>query len=336
MIPKPSKPHWSGPFVGGITQSLITRFLECPFRFYLYAYCGFREPEPQQQQLIWGSVMHIGLEHLIRGHTLTESNDMMRHEFHTNYLDAPPSFIHSTCRMLGVYKKTVLPKLQLPAETEIEINELIPIPGVDQLVRFRGKRDVLNNRLGDHKCKGRIYAQETLTEISTDLQMNLYDYFSQKEYWFYDLIQIPEFAYRVPDRLASQSPQKWVDYIFDTHSNTMNGFPITQFPHQHCVHLTHFQPIQETLDYFDKTIIPIVKRIIRWWDHVNDPSFDPNKASCYNDVFYISPLRLFDPSRTDKFKPHFHGLFTGQYGYEALTASAEFYAELSHDESDHS
>lgn len=322
---------WSGPYIGGITQSLITRFLECPFRAYLYLICGYEEPEPSPQQMAWGNIFHLGTEHLIEGATVTESNDVMRKEFDTNYLGIlPPTYRYSTCKMLKVYKDHVLPRIDQPAVTEQEINERIPIPGVEQLVRFRGKRDVLSpTKLGDHKCKGRIYPAETLAELSTDLQMNVYDYFSQRENWFYDLIQIPEFGYRVPPPLASQTPEKWVNHIFETYSNINDGFPINKFPNRWCVHLTHYQPYADTLVYFQKTVIPIVKRIIRWWDHINDPSFDPNNPDCYNDIFYVSPLRLFDPSRTDKFKPHFHGLFTGQYEISALSVTTNFYKELS-------
>ena len=52
---------WKGPLEGGITQSLLTKFLECPYRFYLYAGLGLEQPGEPEPNLIWGDICHKGL-----------------------------------------------------------------------------------------------------------------------------------------------------------------------------------------------------------------------------------------------------------------------------------
>ena len=65
-LPKPDKPAWAGPLVGGLTQSIINRYLDCPFRFYLYAVLGLEDPAPDKANLMWGSICHYGLEQIIK------------------------------------------------------------------------------------------------------------------------------------------------------------------------------------------------------------------------------------------------------------------------------
>ena len=49
---------WSGPFAtdaqGGITQSLINSFNQCPYRAYIKYILGLKENKPESPQLMWG------------------------------------------------------------------------------------------------------------------------------------------------------------------------------------------------------------------------------------------------------------------------------------------
>ena len=49
-------PLWKGPVIDGITQSMIGKFIQCPYRFYLYAILGKVDNKPLPDNLIWGDV----------------------------------------------------------------------------------------------------------------------------------------------------------------------------------------------------------------------------------------------------------------------------------------
>ncbi len=331
MIPKPDKPFWSGPYEGGITQSLLIRFCECPFRFYLYAYCGLKEAEESQENLIWGDTFHKGLEHLIRGDSLHDSMCAMYAYFMAEYPTAPSTYIYTCFQMLKLYPLDVYITWDKPnIITEKHLHKELHLPGIERPVIARGKVDVTDSvRLCDHKCKGTIYPMETLLELNTDLQMNLYGYILGTEQWQYDLIRIPESKYSgAPDRRGGETPEAYANRLFTSYNYPDKGYPINNYRFQWISQLPYTQPKHKMEEYYSKTIAPLVRRVCRWWDKVNEPNFDPNSPEYYDEIFYQMPARMFDPSRTDKFKPHFHGILTEQQTYEDLLPVKSFYAEL--------
>lgn len=348
----PPKPAWSGPYEGGITQSLITRFLECPFRFYLYAYCGLEEPKPFDERLIWGDTLHKGLEHYVRGDSLESSQAAMLAYQNEKYPRSPATFQYTTRNMLALYPRHKLEswgKILTEQEIDQKINIgkanihlydnncTVSIPKHYQPVRMRGKVDMLAqdlSRFGDHKGKGKNASDpnSVKAELSTDHQMNMYAYaFGCIEEWIYDLILIPEDQPRSPPQRVGETPEAWADRIFFTHKDITNGFPIKQQPARWINQVPHFQPKQDILDHINFTIKPIMMRICDWWEHVNQPNFDPNNPEYYNAIFYRSPVRLFDPAKTRSFKCNYHSYLTGQSDFSSLTPIKGFYTELSND-----
>lgn len=350
MIIHPPKPAWSGPYEGGITQSLITRFLECPFRFYLYAYCGLEEPKQLDERLIWGDTIHKGLEHYIRGDSLETALTHMLDYQHTHYPRAPATFQYTTRNMLRLYP---IDKIRAWGKvlTEQEIDQKIninhkrydpshPDRYYDNLyddVRMRGKVDMLAEdltRFGDHKGKGKNAGDPSTVkaELGTDTQMNMYAYaFNCIEHWIYDLILIPEDQPRTPAQRVGETPEEWADRIFNTHKDISSGFPIKQQPAKWINQVPHFQPKQEIIDHMNFTVKPLMQRICDWWEHVNQPNFDPNNPEFYNAIFYRSPVRLFDPAKTRSFKCNYHSYLTGQTDFASLTPIKGFYTELSNE-----
>lgn len=317
---------WQGPYTHrGITQSLIIRFMECPFRFYLYAYCGLQDPEPPQENLMWGDTFHKGLEHLIRGDTLHGALTAMYEYHQKEYPLAPPTYIYTCMYMLKIFPITEYNHWN----KDKIITEHILDATIDG-VKFSGKCDVTDfTNLSDHKCKGSIDPAGTLEDLGTDLQMNLYSYILGCEHWQYDLIRIPESKWSgAPERKPGMTPQGYAEHIFKTYNYPDKGYPIEQYKFLWMSSIPYTQPRHLCQDYFKRTIRPIVRRMERWWEHVTNPNFDPNNPECYNDVFYIAPARMFDPSRTDKFKPHFHGILTGTQDYTDLIPVKSFYSEL--------
>lgn len=332
MIPKPDTPAWKGPLYGGVTQSLLTRFLECPFRFYLYAICGLVETKPDNENLIWGDVFHKGLEHYVKGDSLQISIDFMHKYLNERYPKAPPTFKYTTANMLKVYPiKNFASWGEI--DTEVEFRQEHIIRG--RLTSLRGKIDLLNKhrtKIGDHKGKGRNAQSETSIrrDIRTDLQMNLYAW-SQGciSDWLYDVIKIPEQHYRAPARRAGESAEAWADRVFNTHKDYSYGFPIKTCPGVWINQIPHYQPESDIRLYMELTIFPIIEALWTWWDYVTSSDFDPNNPLCYNHIFYRKPVRLFDPSRTKMFECNYYSYLIGESSIEDLTPVKSFYAELS-------
>lgn len=325
MIPKPDKPKWNGPYEGGITQSLMIRFEECPFRFYLYTYCGLQDPEPPQENLIWGDTFHKGLEHLVKGDTLHNSMQAMYDYHMKEYPLAPSTYIYTCMQMLKLFPISEYNHWdKSKIVTEHKLMEKIGA------VIFRGKTDVTDfTYMSDHKCKGSIDPLGTQEELGTDLQMNLYGYILNCQHWQYDLIRIPESKYSgAPERRPGETPEAYAHRIFNTYNFPDKGYPINSFKFLWISCVPYTQPRHLNELYFKTTIRPLAERMERWWEKVNDPNFDPNNPACYDADFYIKPARMFDPTRTDKFKSHFHGILTGVQGYCDLVPVESFYSEL--------
>lgn len=348
MIPKPDKPAWAGPYEGGITQSLMD-YPSCPFSAYLYFVCGLKEARPLDPNLMWGDILHKGLEHALRGDPLDVAKDVMMDYMNKQYPNCPSTFGSTTWEMLKLYPVNETIDLWGGIHTEVKIDEHINLPRVYSLfsnnyyeltperkVRVKGKIDMLSyagDRIGDHKCKGRLYPHDTLQEINHDFQMNFYAKIKGGiEHWQYDLIHIPEEMYRVPERRSGESSDHWANRIFNVYSDTMNGFPIARFKHRWMFNIPYFQPKADNEEYYNFTIVPLIHRMCNWWDYVTHPNFDPNDPRCYNAMFYQAPVRLFNPAKTDKFKCKYHSVLTKQIGYEQLVPVGDFYPELAEDE----
>lgn len=316
---------WSGPYTGGVTQSLMIRFQECPFRFYLYAYCGLQDPEPPQENLIWGDTFHKGLEHLVKGDSLHNSLHAMYDYHKAEYPLAPSTYIYTCMNMLKIF-----PIAEYNHWNKSKIITEYKLKSVLDGITYRGKVDVTDfERLSDHKCKGSIDPMGVADELNTDLQMNLYTHILGCEHWQYDLIRIPESKYSgAPERKPGMSPEGYANHLFKTFNFPDKGYPIEQYRFLWMSSIPYTQPKHKNKLYYQQTIRPIAQKMERWWKYVNSPGFDPNNPECYNDIFYISPARMFDPSRTDKFKPHFHGILTEKQEFSDLVPVTSFYSEL--------
>ncbi len=374
LIPIPSKPNWPGPVEGGITQSIVTKALACPFRFFLYAYCGLEEVKAQDVRLMWGDTLHKGLEHLIQGDSFENSATTMKLYREKNYPMAPRTYDATTKRMLHLYGETALPVLreygtlstEVPLLKEYEFTHHCPVDMdavynlikkyelpddllskfiqskgnyelVDKIydVTLLGKCDVTNQDrtfLCDHKGKGTMWSgPETVREeLGQDFQMNFYSWILGAEKWIYDLILIPEESYRVPSIRVGEHPEEYADRLFYTHKDFINGFPIQTCWGRWINQVPHFQPKERNLQYVVETILPIIVKICNWWNFVNSTNFDPNDPKWWNELFYKHPIRVFDASRTPKFKCEYHSILIDKDNYDSLRPVKAYYPELSH------
>ena len=342
---RPEKPAWAGPYHGGVTQSLLSTFQTCPFQFYLYAYCGLEETKALEPNLIWGDILHKGLEHLVAGDSIDTATAKMLVYQNKEYPTAPRTYQFSTRNMLKCYP---LHKLQswggidteqhIEQEIELSAKHYCPITKLLLTqtfpVKLRGKVDLVakdRTKFGDHKGKGKHapHIDSLREEINQDLQMNLYSYcLGHIEHWYYDVIRIPEAMPRTPTQKVSETPEQWADRIFFTHSDMMNGFPICKAPGLWMYQINHFQPKEENIYYFETTIRPLIHKLQMWWEYVTHPDFDPEDPTFYNAIFYRAPVRNFNPTSTYSFKCRYHSYLIGKEPIENLRQVKSFYPEL--------
>lgn len=331
---------WKGPVEGGITQSLINKFLVCPYQFYIYAGLGLKENKPDNDNLMWGDIFHkaleLAIEHpsLIKDMTIDDLEEIgkkVKQHISDKWPKSPSTYFHTVMNMLKLYDDSY--KLQMPGiVTELEFEEKYTTPK-GLTCTLRGKRDgwhLPTKTLIEHKCKGRIDKESTTQEIPVDQQVCLYSMISGAENVIYDLILIPEAQYGFPQMRPGQTLKNYVDSWFSTHTGPPSStlWPINKKKHYWFAQIPI--PItQENIDNYRKfTLDPLIDRIYRWWDHVTQPGFDPDNPDYYNDVFYKTPIRQFNAHATAGYKGEYHDFLTGELALEDLIPVESFYAEL--------
>lgn len=226
---------------------------------------------------------------------------------------------------LGMYARSLFP-------SPTSVQDILEYGG--ETIIFRGKVDMLSEcrtKFGDHKGKGKhAPSPESLKEeLGQDLQMNAYGWFLGKiGDWLYDIIKCPEAQPRTPARRVSETPEQWIDRIFHTHQDVANGFPIKNCHGLWIRQVPFFQSIEDMEKYMMFTLEPLFHKIVDWWHHVTHPKFDPNDPRWYGPMFYISPIRNFNPTSTYSYKCRYHSLLTGKTDMSSLTPVKSYYPEL--------
>jgi len=330
---------WGGPYEEGVSQSLLNKFLECPYRFYIYAILGLEEKRPFEPNLIWGDTEHKGLELLIEKPGL--SRDFSQEEWQAiddemdkhlqQYSPYPPSFPFSVKEMLRLYSDEY--KLDnLPFETERKFK--IPYSTGRNQLFLRGKLDGVNEHtIVEHKCKGKLTPEQMRDEVPEDLQINMYilayQHFFETDNIpgiIYDNIRIPDTQFYIPERRQRQTVKNWVEDLY--HTRDSGDFPVKK---KRGLWLDQaFIPIErEQHERFKKfTLNPLLDLICAWWKHVNRKGFDFEDPDCYNEVFYRVPVRHFNPSNTENYKCNYHGFLTGNLSLSELSPVKSYFPEL--------
>lgn len=332
------KPAWPGPVEGGITQSHIAKGpLGCPFRAYLYYCLGLEEPRTPDPNLIWGNGCHLGLEHLIKHPQRIK--DMPQEVFEQVALKVKSYLRETYPNTMATYPFTIKNMLKLYNDsykeegTEWKTEFQFKVPYTTRSgrkVNLKGKADGYCPDLGilvEHKCKGKIDVQQTREETPFDFQVLMYCLVLETRKVIYDIIRIPEAQYRLPPRSPYASPEGYADVIFDK-TSSWDDYPITPKKHLWIQQLT-FEIPEERIENFRKyQLDPLIDKFCLMYDMWCDPNFDPENPDCYGPLFYRTPVRHFDPGKTEKFKCEYHSFLTEQLGMNELVPVKSFYAEL--------
>lgn len=337
-LPRPNTPAWPGPYEGGVTQSLLNRYLECPYRFYIYAVLGLEEPAEAHPNLVWGDTFHRALEEVINSDILISEMDetyladidqVIHEHISDKWPSAPSSYEHTVRHMYRLYDDSY--KANGNWEAEVEINqEYTTYNGYK--VKVRGKVDGMSEtHIAEHKCKGKLDTDQARLETPVDLQTTLYCKMTERYNIIYDVIRIPEAQFFSPQRNLGESWSSWARRIFHTYTGSSQDYPIAKRRHLWLDQFTIYHTPEDIDRNCRYLVDPNIEKLCRWWDRVNEPGFDPNDYTKYDDIFYMKPVRTFDPSRTEKFKCNYHSLLCNAEGIDYLRPT-KFYAELADEE----
>lgn len=315
---------WKGPEEDGITQSIMNRFLVCPYEFFLYAGLGLEDPPEYNANLSWGDSFHVGLEDLIKGETIKDAKLHMVNHLKENHPQSGPTFPHSMSRMLHLYNLSYLEDEEWLTEQEFEIPYILPN---GRKIILRGKLDghnVSRTKAVEHKCKKRHDKIKLRREIYKDTQVCLYSLVTGIRNWHYDVIKIPDIQYSPPAKRSTETygnqVRRWFEEVdWDAYPiNKKKMLWIDQFP----VYLS-----EDNITRFQqRTLNPILLRMCKWYDKVTEDKFDPE---CFDDIFYESPLRHFNPRMTESFEGSFYKYLTDQCDLSYLIPIKGFFNELS-------
>ncbi len=331
---------WLGPLHGGITQSLINRFLECPYRFYLYAALGLEELGEPEPNLIYGDTAHKGLEHIIkRPYQIIDFTPDDWHDI-DNEIDchinnywpmAPATFPVSIKRMIRLYDDSFKEEYG-PFETEKEF--AVPYTSIHgHKITLRGKIDALSTSspyptpcIGEHKFKGRFETKYIRQEIQVDQQLMIYCFVSGARQGIYDTIKIPDTQWAKPPKRERERPTSYINSLYD--DREWGDYPISRKRHLWISQVPFTLEDSDIHQYFQETVDPLIDLICTWYDYVQQPGFDPENPKFYNRIFYKTPVRHFNPSNTENYKCNYYNYLTKQITINDLVPVKAFYAEL--------
>ena len=328
---------WPGPYEGGVTQSLISKFKECPLRFYLWAALGLEEAGEPEPNLIWGCICHVGLEHLIakpyQRIEFTPEDWREIHEGIDEYITSdwpmtPITFAPSVKNMLTLYDDSYKAE-----HGKFETEKKFKVPHTTtsgNVVTLKGKADGIQvehgNILVEHKCKGKININQTYLESPLDLQVTVYCHVLGPRTVIYDLIRIPDTQWSLPPQRQMQRPKNYINSLYE--DKQWGDFPIFQKKHlwvqQTTINLTD-EIIERNMA---ETVDPIIDQLCEYWEYVSDSNFDWQNPKHYNKIFYKSPIRHFDAARTQSYKCSYWNYLVGQTDLEDLQPVKSFTPEL--------
>lgn len=294
----------------GITQSLISKFLQCPYSFYWYAIRGLEEPVTPPYSLVWGDVFHVGLEYYLRTQDIELASEKMESRFYDHNFPEP-MIVHSTKRMLPLYK---LPPQEI--ETEVEFSRELTLPS-GRRITVRGKADgVYQTKLFEHKCKKFIDPLQTMKEIPFDLQVNLYCYILGLNRVQYDLIRIPDEQFTLPRKLKDENLKDYCTRFYLHYAGDL--YPIKS-KSTLWIYQLELELEQEGIEkVINETFIPICERMCDWYETVTSPKFNIEDPTTWGSAMYRSPIRHFDPGRTDGYKSNYWNFLVDDLDVEDL------------------
>jgi len=282
------KPLWKGPYVDGITQSMIAKFLSCRERFRLYAIEGIKDVETGfPHAMEYGSLFHACIEadlekrdwkKALKKYTLYLREKFPLHD------DAVLKWSSICFYQFQVYKEHIKtnPLHQgnklIKAEQSFKVPYLLPS---GRTVILRGKIDgvILRGKsiyLQENKTKGRFSPDSLKYQITHNLQ-TLYYHLAARAVYSLLPNQIKGTLYNVIKRplgdhtAIRQKKAETKEDFFKRAGYTKPKEEPEKWFHTWMVNLGS----KEFSRLTEQILHPILEEVCRWWDWIILDPFDP-------------------------------------------------------------
>ena len=308
LMSKPTDPVWQGPCSadrnGGITFSLLNKFLICRERFRLYVVEGLREKDKFNHRLEYGNMWHLCEEyhdpsnddwklHLkVYTDKLLEKYRLEREEIVKWYNVCLIQFE----TYINYSKKNYKPSHKVVSRERV-FCEPYTLPS-GRIVYLRGKQDGadllkhetkpgLHTFIQENKTKGDIDAQALRRQLKFDLQTMLYviafkqsDLGRNSVYPFggvvYNVIRRPLSGGKgtiVKHKPTKKNPsgESWSEY-FDRLRGIIDGTETECSPGiEHFFMRWTIEISDEDIKRFKSQCLdPLLENVCQWWEHVTD------------------------------------------------------------------
>lgn len=323
----------------GISQSLLSRFIVCPHRFWLATVCGYREDMGFNKSIEYGQMMHSALEVYnfrettsAHGTAAIKSEAMRLKQDHPHDVWEINHWSEIAQRQFRVYCEHWYEEDSIfePISSEQTFRVPYRLPS-GRSIDLRGKWDALFRKgakrksvyLMDHKCRGKIDESGISSTLDQDLQILFYliplrESGERPEGVYYNVIQRPLSGgkHTIKKRKGTKNNPGESDSEFYTRlENLMRDNPDDFFKRWTVV------VTDDDIDRFkNESLDPLLEQLCDWWESIANKPDDPwNTYSLIpgqqpfwlgrNKLHYRRPFGVYD-GLSDGRKGDFHEYLT--------------------------
>lgn len=342
---------WQGPTYDGVTQSLLSNWMNCRERFRLEYVQGLvMKDDSFSRAIVFGEMFHVCSEAYYSGQDWKSSLKTYTKQLTSDWPYEASQIVHwyKVCEVLfplylNHYAKHKLEKMLTPLYSEKTFDEVMKLPS-GRIVRLRGKWDQVFTKtvkgkqylvLQDDKTKGEFEVEQVLNDLPLDNQMNFYcvalDLHSKSlknspalDGFRYNLVRRPLSGgkYSISQKKGRQTKKGIVGAETEAEFYARLGSIIKEDPDW------FFQRVEVTITHADveayknRTLVPLLENLCDWWEEVCRHEGSPP----YSARHFLTPFGVYNSLRDGVFDPYAEYLISGND--ENLIVGKTLFTEL--------
>lgn len=354
-------PIWKGPEsshrMGGVTQSLLGKFIACPARFKALVIDNLKPRDKFNHRIEYGNMFHVCDEYYVDGGRWKPELDKYCENLIIRYPFDQVEILkwYKVCLVqfpiyINYWAIRETTKNSLLQEEVFHIPYKLPS---GRVVYLRGKWDAIELEDGlwvyDTKTKSEIDRENIERRLKYDIQMMTY-LISLREairinlYPPMDLSkkEIRGIRYNIVRRPLSgnegdirQTQKETEDEFFDRLRGVIDGTGIKRTKENYTGPSAWFarwesEVSSEDVEQFEKnTLIPCLERLCNWWDYQNGkPWTQTHQDSVFSTLNYTTPFGIFSQV-TEKYETEYDDyIFSGGMNKIGLDTCSNLFPEL--------
>lgn len=313
--PVQKKSLWTGPQDpgphGGVSQSMLGKFLIDPERFRLAYVEGLREPPEYSPSVEYGNMWHICEEHYRRGASVVKPLKDYVARLLKTYPESGDKIHHwyRTCQtqwgcfvVLQQQQKRKVVLQRTPVFQEEVFDVRLDVPGIREPVRVRGKYDSVDyhGKVGkgglyiqENKLKGDVDEQGIQSTIHLDLQSGTYvcalmamlgqqsvkvgkTRLEMKDVAgvVYNVVRRPFADWRGRNNIKQKKGETDTQF-----QKRLSNLIYKEKDYYFFNYKVQFTPAR-IADFRKRILDPVLRRLVTWWSSIQGDPFNPWTMSC--------------------------------------------------------